>query len=115
MPALLSLQSAALPKPPYHYKNVCAVFLRPGDDPNVAWLAGHFPQAPTGPFNEIWKMKKTEHAWSPEHIVVDNQVRYEAGIRFWGLPKQLGPVRCQMERFPHKLEFNCERFGKKSS
>jgi hypothetical protein len=81
-----------LPPAPYLYEDVSAfAFISTGDDTD-SWIAGFFPSAPTGPFSEVWRLKRSFTGWAPQMIVVDNALRMRAGREIWGLPKVLGRV-----------------------
>lgn len=93
----VSMQLSDLPIPPYRYEDVTAFAFIPDDTVSECWIAGTFRKAPTGPFSEVWQLKRGFGGWTTQTIVVDNPVRLDAGRRIWGLPKVIGVVRFDSE------------------
>ena len=82
-----------LPAPPFFYRYTDAVLFIPDDTAIPASLWGSFPVAPTGPFDEIWKMRQTPAGvWTIHSIWVNNMCRMQAGRVFWNMPKYFQPV-----------------------
>ncbi|HXK02181.1 MAG TPA: hypothetical protein VMS37_07245 [Verrucomicrobiae bacterium] len=86
-----------LPRPPFIYEHTDAVLFLP-DDPNLpAILWGVFPIAPTGPFQEVWRIRQADFGtWTVDSIRVNNPARMQAGRLFWNMPKKLSAVSIEI-------------------
>jgi len=97
------MQFPHLPPAPYLYDDVSAFAFIADHHDDDSWIAGFFPVAPTGPFSEVWKLKRSFAGWTPQTIVVDNPVRMKAGREIWHLPKIWGEVRLAVGNDQHHV------------
>ncbi|MHC2531906.1 hypothetical protein [Bradyrhizobium diazoefficiens] len=86
------MQYSDLPPAPYLYERVSAFAFISDRNDEDSWIGGIFPDAPTGPFSETWRLRRSPAGWTPRSIVVDNPIRMKAGREIWRLPKVLGKV-----------------------
>jgi hypothetical protein len=90
---------STLPKPPFIYRNADAMLFLPDDLRRPVRFWGAFPNAPTGPFAEVWTMRPLAgDRYEVDRIIVNNLCRLTAGRRIWGMPKEPGTVDISSSR-----------------
>jgi hypothetical protein len=97
------MNHSELPLAPYLYDDVSAFAFISSHGQDDSWIAGVFRKAPTGPFSEVWRLKRSFAGWIPRMIVVDNPIRMTAGREIWGLPKTLGDVALRLGHDEHHV------------